>query len=55
MPLRRPGVPEEIASVVAFLLSSEAAYVTGVELLVDGGADVVDVSATAWTISPPTT
>ena len=55
VPLRRPGVPEEIASVVAFLLSSEAAYVTGVELLVDGGADVVDVSATAWTISPPTT
>ena len=48
VPLRRPGEPEEIASVVAFLLSAEASYISGVELLVDGGGDVVDVSATAW-------
>ena len=49
VPLRRPAEPEEIASVVAFLLSTEAAYVNGVELPVDGGATVVDVSGTAWT------
>ncbi len=54
VPLRRPGESEEIASVVAFLLSSDASYVSGVELLVDGGGDVVDVSATAWAVSPPT-
>jgi len=48
VPLRRPAEPEEIASVVAFLLSSEAAYVSGAELPVDGGATVVDVSGTAW-------
>jgi 3-oxoacyl-[acyl-carrier protein] reductase len=37
IPLRRFGSPEEIASAVAFLCSTEAAYITGVTLLVDGG------------------
>lgn len=36
-PLKRLGVPEDIASVVAFLLSDDAAWVTGQTLLVDGG------------------
>lgn len=35
--LGRLGLPEDIADVVAFLLSDKAAYVTGQELLVDGG------------------
>jgi meso-butanediol dehydrogenase / (S,S)-butanediol dehydrogenase / diacetyl reductase len=48
VPLRRPAEPDEIAAVVAFLLSVEAAYVNGVALPVDGGATVVDVSALAW-------
>lgn len=34
---KRLGKPEEIASAVAFLLSQEASYITGAELLVDGG------------------
>ncbi len=37
-PLRRPGTPEEIAAVVAFLLSDDAAYMTGEVVSVDGGA-----------------
>ena len=33
----RPGAPEEVANAVAFLLSDEARYITGVDLPVDGG------------------
>lgn len=49
VPLRRPAEPHEVASVIAFLLSADAAYVSGVELPIDGGSTVVDVSGTAWT------
>ena len=36
-PLKRLGVPEDIAGVVAFLLSDDAAWLTGQVLVVDGG------------------
>jgi NAD(P)-dependent dehydrogenase (short-subunit alcohol dehydrogenase family) len=38
IPLGRPGDPAEVASVVAFLLSDDARYMTGASVLVDGGA-----------------
>jgi 3-oxoacyl-[acyl-carrier protein] reductase len=35
--LKRLGTAEEVAEVVAFLLSDKASYITGTNLLVDGG------------------
>lgn len=38
VPLRRYGAPREVASVVAFLLSDAASYVTGINVEVSGGS-----------------
>ena len=37
IPLKRLGKPEDVASVAAFLASSESDYVTGTTFVVDGG------------------
>ncbi len=37
VPMKRFGKPEEVAGTVAFLASSDASYITGVEIDVDGG------------------
>lgn len=35
--LERPGSPTEIANVISFLLSNESSFVTGTDILADGG------------------
>lgn len=40
----RLGEPEEIAALVAFLASEQAGYVTGQEIVVAGGGDLLQVS-----------
>lgn len=40
LPLARPGEPEEVSSIVMFLASDAASYVTGAVWSVDGGAGI---------------
>lgn len=42
-PVARVGLPSEIASAVMYLASSEASYITGTTLLVDGGATMAPI------------
>lgn len=43
-PLRRPGTPEEVAGAAVFLASPAGGFVTGHNLVVDGGTLVTDGS-----------
>ncbi|MEA5468433.1 glucose 1-dehydrogenase [Spirulina sp. 06S082] len=40
IPLARQGTPEEVANAVLFLVSDEASYITGHNLVVDGGLTI---------------
>ena len=37
IPLKRPGLPEDVANLVSFLASDESSYITGQVINVDGG------------------
>jgi NAD(P)-dependent dehydrogenase (short-subunit alcohol dehydrogenase family) len=48
VPARRPGTPDEAAAAVVWLLSSEATYVNGAVVTVDGGTSIVDAGMLAF-------
>jgi len=37
VPMRRMGLPEDISPMVSFLLSEDARYITGQNIIIDGG------------------
>jgi NAD(P)-dependent dehydrogenase (short-subunit alcohol dehydrogenase family) len=47
IPLDRPGEPDEVANVITFLLSSEASFMYGSVITVDGGQSA-GMRSTDW-------
>jgi glucose 1-dehydrogenase len=52
VPLRRVGQAQDVAAVIAFLAGPDAAYVTGENVLVDGGLQTVLLAAVRG-LTPP--
>ncbi len=52
-PLQRMGTAEDVARVVAFLCSDEAAYITGQNIIVEGGASLQGPESIARRLLPP--
>ena len=52
IPLRRPGVLDDLTGTLVFLASDASAYVTGQTLLVDGGISVNDTRALPAAVRP---
>lgn len=48
IPMGRAGTSEEMAMAVAFLVSDEAAYITGQTLFIDGGLTLYADFREAW-------
>jgi 3alpha(or 20beta)-hydroxysteroid dehydrogenase len=48
LPAGRAGEPEEVASLVVFLASDESAFITGTELVIDGGSQAGPAITYQW-------
>jgi NAD(P)-dependent dehydrogenase (short-subunit alcohol dehydrogenase family) len=44
VPLRRVSMTDEITGVCSYLASDDSTFMTGAELVIDGGAAIVDVA-----------
>jgi len=54
VPMKRSGSPEEVASLIAYLATPAAGYVTGTTIAVDGGADAWGLGTPPPDLSPGT-
>lgn len=47
-PIPRPGMSEEVADLALFLATDESRYITGAEIVIDGGGSIVE----PWPLGP---
>ncbi len=49
-PLKRVGVPRDVATVCAFLASDDSGFITGASIPVDGGLSITNAALAVWAL-----